>query len=153
MRSTAARWKITIPTHKLDFRFSRGSGPGGQNLHASNSRCMLKFDINSALWIPESVRESFRVTYGKFISSNGIFVICREDTRSAEENRKLALSELQSMLDRAEVLSLSARDSIEQERVKLLRIHQQKEKNKTKTMIEKRRSSEVKRNRKAVDWE
>ena len=157
MHLSVRRAKVNVPIGKLEFLFSRGSGNGGQNLHASNSRCMLKFNINKADWLPLPVKHAFLESFGNSITSRGNVVIVREDTRSATDNQKLALKQLQSMIDKAEELSLVERPdqtfSTEKERIESTKTAAQIARYKNRTLESKRRTSEVKRNRKPQDWE
>lgn len=145
------RWKVTIPLNRIERLFSRGSGNGGQNLHASHSRCLLKFNINSADWVPLSVRNTFIESFGEYISPRGTVVIVREDTRSPTDNEKLAVKQLQSMLDKAEELSLVERDDrefiTEQERIKSTKTKRQVERYKDRMLDEKRIKSQTKQSR------
>ena len=43
---------INIPLDKVDFAFARSSGPGGQNVNKLNTKAELRFEIDSASWIP-----------------------------------------------------------------------------------------------------
>ena len=151
------RFKVTIPTGRINVLFSRGSGNGGQNLHASNSRCMLKFDINKADWMPLSVRDAFIRTHGEYISSRGTVVIVREDTRSATDNEKLAMKQLQAMIDKAEEISKDEKPietfSTERERIESTKTKAQIEKYKDTIIESKKIKSHVKRNRNLKDWE
>lgn len=151
------RWKVTIPTGRIQSLFSRGSGNGGQNLHASNSRCMLKFNINSAEWIPLSVRNAFIQIHGEHISPRGTVVIVREDTRSASDNQKLALRQLQAMLDKAEEVSLidksDTKYETELDKIKSTKSEAQIQRYKDRMLEEKRLKSQVKRNRGSRDWD
>ena len=150
------RWKIDIPLSRIERLFSRGSGNGGQNLHASNSRCQIKFDMNTAEWIPLKVRHAFLEQYGNFVSSKGVVIITREDTRSPSDNEKLAIKQLQSMLDKSEELSMVERQDIEyeteQERIKSSKTKSQIARYKDRMLKEKKLRSEVKRNRNR-DWD
>jgi protein subunit release factor B len=144
--------KVNIPNGRIEKLFSRGSGSGGQNLHASNSRCMLKFDINKADWIHLKVKNVFIELYGSSaISPKGTVVIVREDTRSAADNEKLALRQLQSMLDKAEELSLMERETVdyatEIERIKSGKTDAQIRRYKDRVITEKKMRSSVKKNR------
>jgi protein subunit release factor B len=145
------RSKVNIPTSRIEKLFSRGSGNGGQNLHASHSRCQIKFDINAADWIPIRVKHIFLQQFGKFVTSKGIVVITREDTRSPSDNEKLAIKELQTMLDKSEALSLIERDDVqyetELERIKSTKTESQVARYKNRMLKEKKMRSDVKRNR------
>lgn len=153
LRCSRELMKIHIPLSRVQRLFSRGSGNGGQNLHASNSRCLLKFNINeTGDWLPLKIREIFISQYGQYISPRGTVVIVREDTRSAKDNEKLAIGELQSLLDKCEEIAADERPpepqfETELERVKASRSAAQQARYKNRLLEEKRLRSEVKRNR------
>ena len=157
MFGSLRRLKVNVPASKLEILFSRGSGNGGQNLHASNSRCLIKFNINKADWMPLTVRNAFLETFGDRVTGNGNVVIVREDTRSAADNQKLALRQLQAMVDKAEELSLVERPTeefaTERERIESTKSRAQLERYKRRTLEEKRKNSEVKRNRRNQHWD
>ena len=147
------RWKVHIPHARVDRSFSRGSGNGGQNLHASNSRCLLKFDINTADWIPLKVRNVFVEQFGSHISSKGTVVIVREDTRSATDNEKLAFKQLQTMLDKCEEIARrpppdDTEYATESERIKANKSISQIERHKDRVIGSKKNRSNVKQLRK-----
>jgi len=152
-RLLGIRQKVNIPQARIDRSFSRGSGNGGQNLHASNSRCLLKFNINTADWIPLRVRDVFVQQFGSHISSKGTVVIVREDTRSATDNEKLAFKQLQSMLDKSEEIAQRTpsddTDHLnEVERIKATKSIGQIEGHKDRVIGSKKTRSDVKQHRK-----
>ncbi len=147
------RGKVTIPHARVDRLFSRGSGNGGQNLHASNSRCLLKFNINTADWIPLKVRNVFIEQFGSHISSKGTVIIVREDTRSATDNEKLAFKQLQTMLDKSEEIAErppldDTEYATEGERIKANKSLSQIERHKDRVIESKKSRSDVKQHRK-----
>ena len=154
-----SRFRINIPHSRVNRSFSRGSGNGGQNLHASNSRCLLKFDINEADWIPADVRKVFTEQFGSHISSRGTVVLMREDTRSASDNEKLAFKQLQSMLDKCEEIAKRPRGddteyATEAERIKASKSDAQIKRHRDRVIESKRTRSSVKHNRKRFDtWD
>jgi protein subunit release factor B len=154
------RQKVNIPQARIDRSFSRGSGNGGQNLHASNSRCLLKFNLKTAYWIPLKVRDVFVEQFGSHISSKGTVVIVREDTRSATDNEKLALKQLQSMLDKSEEIAQRPPSDdtdhlTEVERIKSTKSMGQIERHKDRVIGFKKTRSDVKQHRKKTSqfWE
>ena len=50
---------IEVPTDKLFFSFVRSSGPGGQNVNKLNTKAELRFNIDSADWIPFEVKQRY----------------------------------------------------------------------------------------------
>ena len=41
---------ISIPADKLEFNFTKSSGPGGQNVNKVNTRAELRFNVIEAEW-------------------------------------------------------------------------------------------------------
>jgi CO dehydrogenase/acetyl-CoA synthase beta subunit len=102
------------------------------------------------------VRDSFLELYGEFVTPRGTVVVVREETRSPSDNEKLAIKQLQTMLDKAEELSLVDRTKVEyvteQERIKSNKTDAQIARYKERTLRDKKLRSQVKRNR-SRDWE
>ncbi|OLE30726.1 MAG: aminoacyl-tRNA hydrolase [Actinobacteria bacterium 13_1_20CM_3_71_11] len=48
---------VAIPRAELSWRFSRGSGPGGQSVNTSDSRVELRFDLAGTAALPEPLKE------------------------------------------------------------------------------------------------
>ena len=148
---------MTIQVNRLDKSFSRGSGNGGQNLHASHSRCLIKFNLNqSSDWLPVKTREAFLQLHGEFITSRGTVVIVNEKTRSPSDNEKLAMKQLQDMLDKAETLaSLPPREEDEYltnlERIRASKTEAELERYKDRILASKKLKSAVKKNRRKID--
>ena len=47
--STSVR-SVSIPIDRLEFNFSRSSGPGGQNVNKVNTKAELRFNVHEADW-------------------------------------------------------------------------------------------------------
>ncbi len=160
LKCTNSLHKVVVPLARISRLFSRGSGNGGQNLHASHSRCLLKFNINdSSDWMPLHIREVFVSQFGQYVSPRGTVVIVREDTRSARDNEKLAIAELQSLLDKCELIATEERPpepdyDTELERLKASKSQQQLQRYKDRMLASKRIRGQVKRNRaKQLDYD
>tara|TARA_B100001250_G_C19329617_1_gene584071 strand:+ start:46 stop:468 length:423 start_codon:yes stop_codon:yes gene_type:complete len=89
--------KLEIPAKEIQWRFSRSSGAGGQNINKTDSRVEIVFNVS----------ESKALTpYEKHIISiqdevkliNGSICIAVQDKRTQYQNRQLALSRLASTL-------------------------------------------------------
>ena len=89
--------RIVIPTSEIQWRFSRSSGSGGQNVNKVDSKVGIIFDIKkSRVFTPA---EKFRIQQqlkGKIINFRICLVV--QETRSQYLNRQLALSRLAELL-------------------------------------------------------
>jgi ribosome-associated protein len=89
--------EIRIPAGELRWRFSRSSGPGGQNVNSTDSRVDLIFDLASTNALPQRLqaRALARLT-GHLIE--GCLVITAREHRSQWQNRTAAQRRLVSLL-------------------------------------------------------
>tara|TARA_Y100001968_G_scaffold310426_1_gene331359 strand:- start:731 stop:1165 length:435 start_codon:yes stop_codon:yes gene_type:complete len=88
---------LEIPANEIYWRFSRSSGPGGQNVNKKDSRVEIVFNVfdSNALSPYQKHRISIRNDV-KLI--NGCICIAVQDKKSQYLNRQLALSRLASTL-------------------------------------------------------
>lgn len=57
MQRADSKFNGYIPIKKVDVKYSRSSGPGGQNVNKVDTKVDLRFHVESSTWIPEAVRE------------------------------------------------------------------------------------------------
>jgi ribosome-associated protein len=87
---------ITIPASSMTWRFSRGTGPGGQGVNTTDSRVELVVDL-TALDAPGDVVDRVRGALGDSIR----IVVTTE--RSQLRNREAAVERLAARLDAAAI--------------------------------------------------
>lgn len=85
---------IVVPAAAMTWRFSRGTGPGGQGVNTTDSRVELEVDL-TALVAPAAAAERVRHVLGDTVR----IVVTTE--RSQLRNREAALERLAERLDRA----------------------------------------------------
>ena len=85
---------IVVPADAITWRFSRGTGPGGQGVNTTDSRVELVVDL-TALQAPAESVERVRAALGDS------FRIVAATERSQLRNREAALNRLIERLDRA----------------------------------------------------
>jgi len=85
---------IVIPAHAITWRFSRGTGPGGQGVNTTDSRVELVVDL-TAVVASDAVAGRVRGTLGDSLR----IVVTAE--RSQLRNREAALRRLTERLDAA----------------------------------------------------
>ena len=89
--------KLVIPSNEIQWRFSRSSGAGGQNVNKTNSRVEIVFNIKNSKSL--SPFQKFRILSqlkGK-ITQDCICITVQEQ-RTQYQNRQLALIKLASIL-------------------------------------------------------
>ena len=89
--------KIGIPASEIQWRFSRSSGAGGQNVNKTDSRVEIVFNVSeSKILTPYQKHRISIQDEVKLI--NGCICITVQDKRTQYQNRQLALSRFASTL-------------------------------------------------------
>jgi ribosome-associated protein len=88
---------LRIPAAELRWRFSRSSGPGGQNVNTTDSRVELLFDLAATPSLPPSLRaRALRRLEARLVE--GCVVIAASEHRSQWQNRVAAQRRLVELL-------------------------------------------------------
>ena len=94
----SGRW--VIPAAELRWRFSRSSGPGGQNVNTTDSRVELGFDLAATAALPPLLQaRALRRLEGRLVE--GWVVIAASEHRSQWQNRVAAQQRLMALLQEA----------------------------------------------------
>ena len=79
---------LSIPEEELQFKASRSSGPGGQNVNKLNTRMTLLFDVRSSPSLSQEQKESIRRRLATRINQEGILrVVCQRHRTQAANKR------------------------------------------------------------------
>ena len=89
--------KLAIPTNEIQWRFSRSSGAGGQNVNKTDSRVEIVFNVSESKIL--TPYQKHRISIQDEIKLiNGCICIAVQKKRTQYQNRQLALSKLASTL-------------------------------------------------------
>ena len=89
--------KLEIPTSEINWRFSRSSGSGGQNVNKTDSRVEIVFNVSQSKTL--SPYQKHRILIKKdYKLINDCICIVVQDKRSQYQNRQLAVNRLVSTL-------------------------------------------------------
>ena len=85
----------TIPDADLSWRFSRSSGPGGQNVNTTDTRVQLTFDLAGSDAFPDDLKRRMLTRLGDQV------VVVATEHRSQLRNRRAAEERLVEVLEEA----------------------------------------------------
>ena len=127
--------KLVIPRNEVKWRFSRSSGPGGQNVNKTESRVEIIFNItNSKILNPFQKVILLDKLSNKIC--NGCISIKVQEKRTQLKNRQLAIQKLTSLI-KAIIMS----------KEKIRRVTTPTKSSQKKRVESKKKRGELKRNR------
>lgn len=96
----AGRAPVRLPAAELRWRFSRSSGPGGQNVNTTDSRVELRFDLAASEALSPALRaRALQRLEGQLVE--GCVLISASEHRSQWQNRVAAQRRLVALLQEA----------------------------------------------------
>ena len=89
--------KLEIPVNEIQWRFSRSSGAGGQNVNKSESRVEIVFNVFESKTLNPYQKHRISIQ-DKIKLNSGCICLAVQEKRTQYQNRQLALSRLASTL-------------------------------------------------------
>ncbi|MCX5635621.1 MAG: alternative ribosome rescue aminoacyl-tRNA hydrolase ArfB [Planctomycetota bacterium] len=90
--------KINIRDAELIFKFSRSSGPGGQNVNKVNTKVTLFFDAANCGSFSDVQKQQIFSRIGGRADKNGVIRIVSQKERTQGANRQAAIDKLVELL-------------------------------------------------------
>ena len=91
---------LVIPTNEIKWRFSRSSGPGGQNVNKIESRVEIIFNLEDSKVLNDYQKEILKRNLKTKLVNNSLRLAVQEH-RNQLLNRQLALMKFRSILKNA----------------------------------------------------
>ena len=88
---------LVIPSNEIKWRFSRSSGPGGQNVNKIESRVEIIFDLEDSKVLNDYQKEILKRNLKNKLVNNSLRLAVQEH-RNQLLNRQLALMKLSSII-------------------------------------------------------
>ncbi|VDK65207.1 unnamed protein product [Onchocerca ochengi] len=95
---TAALLFSRLFADKIEKRFMRSSGPGGQNVNMLNTKCQIRFNLSDADWLSPEIQKVFRKRFVRLITKQYDVVISSDKSRIQAENQEDCFEKLRAML-------------------------------------------------------
>ena len=92
---------LEIPDSDLEVAFIRSAGPGGQNVNKVASAVQLRFSLARNTTLRDDVKDRLRALAGHRMTDAGDLLIVARESRSQEQNRRLAEERLAELVRRA----------------------------------------------------
>ncbi|MGD0077575.1 MAG: alternative ribosome rescue aminoacyl-tRNA hydrolase ArfB [Sedimentisphaerales bacterium] len=96
--------KIVISEKELIYRFSRSSGPGGQNVNKLNTRVTLLFQVADSQTLTGEQKQRIIANLSSRISGDGFLTVVSQRHRTQNANRIAAQRRLGELLASALVI-------------------------------------------------
>ena len=88
---------LVIPSNEIKWRFSRSSGPGGQNVNKIESRVEIIFNLEDSKVLNDYQKEILKINLKNKLVNNSLRLAVQEH-RNQLLNRQLALMKLSSII-------------------------------------------------------
>ena len=88
---------LVIPSNEIKWRFSRSSGPGGQNVNKIESRVEIIFDLEDSKVLNDYQKEILKRNLKNKLVNNSLRLAVQEH-RNQLLNRQLALIKFSSII-------------------------------------------------------
>ena len=83
---------LSISSKELNFRMTKSSGPGGQNINKNSTAVTLEFDILSSMSLPEKIKQILLNTSHSYLTKAGKIIINANTYKSQHRNKTEAVS-------------------------------------------------------------
>ena len=87
-----------IDPGQLVFKYSRSSGPGGQNVNKLNTRVTLFFDVTNCSTLSPSQKKRILNKLATRADKNGVVRVVSQKYRTQNANRRAAIERLTSLI-------------------------------------------------------
>lgn len=92
---------IFIAEDELVFKFSRGGGPGGQNVNKVNTRVTVLFDAANSRSFSDVQKERILKVLATRADKGGVIRVISQRHRTQKANRRAAVERLEELLREA----------------------------------------------------
>ena len=93
--------KIQIPENELEFKISRSSGPGGQNVNKLNTKVAVNFDIENSGALSREQKEIILRKLGYRLTKDNKLIVVSQQFRTQRANRDYAVEKLEGLIENA----------------------------------------------------
>ena len=83
---------ISISSKEINFKMTKSSGPGGQNINKNSTAVTLEFNILSSISLPKKIKQILLNTSHSYLTKTGKIIINANNHKSQHRNKTEAIS-------------------------------------------------------------
>lgn len=92
---------IVIPDHELEITTSSAGGPGGQHVNKTQSRITVRWNVHNTGALDDEQKARVLQNLHAQLTTEGDLIINNSESRSQQQNKKLALDHLAQTVRKA----------------------------------------------------
>ena len=93
--------RVRVPATAVRVQYSRSSGPGGQHVNKTSTRCELWLAVGAIAGMTEAAQARLREMAASKLTQADEIHIAADESRSQEGNRSMAVDRLRELIVRA----------------------------------------------------
>ena len=83
---------LSISSKEINFKMTKSSGPGGQNINKNSTAVTLEFDILNSISLPKKIKQILIDTSHSYLTKTGKIIIKANNYKSQQRNKTEAVS-------------------------------------------------------------
>ena len=83
---------LSISSKEINFKMTKSSGPGGQNINKNSTAVTLEFDILNSISLPNKIKQILFNTSHSYLTKTGRIIIKANNYKSQQRNKTEAVS-------------------------------------------------------------
>ena len=83
---------LSISSKEINFKMTKSSGPGGQNINKNSTAVTLEFDILNSISLPNKIKQIHFNTSHSYLTKTGRIIIKSNNYKSQQRNKTEAVS-------------------------------------------------------------
>ena len=83
---------LSISSKEINFKMTKSSGPGGQNINKNSTAVTLEFDILNSISLPNKIKKILFNTSHSYLTKTGRIIIKANNYKSQHKNKTEAVS-------------------------------------------------------------
>ena len=83
---------LSISSKEINFKMTKSSGPGGQNINKNSTAVTLEFNILNSVSLPKKIKQILLNTSHSYLTKTGRIIIKANNYKSQHRNKTEAVS-------------------------------------------------------------